>query len=460
MVLEIGFLPAVQFDNVRPRLPTPLTDGLRRNRWYLGGSRRHLGPTATTSPIDGAAILREAVRRLQAGPFQEVDARTKAQLAHVLAAFRTCRVGTEHFGGVNGYGHGDLGRDVVDSVFAKVFHCEAALVRLQFFSGTHAIAAALFGVLRPGDELLSIAGPPYDTLEEVIGTRPCHGGGSLADFGVRYRELPLKHDGAVDLDGIPLALTAATRVVFIQKSCGYSWRPSLSLQDIRRVVDRVKSVRPDIVCLVDNCYGEFVEDVEPTHPSIGADIAAGSLIKNCGGTIALTGGYVAGRADLVQAASNRLSAPGVAGGATLGQNHNFLHGLFLGPQMVGEAVKGAMLVAEVMAHLGYPVNPAPGEIRRDIIQAVQLGSREAVLKFCQCVQANCPVGSYILPTAGATSGYADEVVFADGTFVDGSTLELSADGPLREPYAVFAQGGTHWTHWQLVLEHFLEHYNE
>ncbi|KAA8493668.1 protein YnbB [Porphyridium purpureum] len=393
--------------------------------------------------------------------FARIDASTQATLRRLLAAYRTHRVGAHHFAGVEGYGHGDLGREVIDAVFASLFDCEQALVRPQFVSGTHAIAAALFGVLRPGDELLSVTGRPYDTLEEVIGLRRAHhqraaDTGSLRDFGISYRELDLSPLGLVQFDAIQAALRPQTRMVLVQRSCGYALRPSLAMHDIARIVQLVKHIRPDIVLFVDNCYGELVLDIEPTHPSVGADIVAGSLIKNCGGTIMPTGGYVAGKARYVKLAQNRMAAPGVEGAASMNLNKALLQGLFLSPQMVGEALKGALLVAQVMSDLGFHVSPAADAARSDIIQAVRLGERDKLIAFCRAVQRQSPVGAYILPEPGQTPGYGDEVIFADGTFVDGSTLELSADGPLREPYVVYAQGGTHWTHWALVLEDALQ----
>ncbi len=383
--------------------------------------------------------------------FSGIDAQVKENLKRVICAFRYHRIGTQHFAGVSGYGHDDLGRQALDKVFADVVGAELAAVRLQFVSGTHAIAACLYGVLRPGDELLSVVGSPYDTLEEVIGKRG-QGQGSLADFGITYRELPLTNAGLVDWNGLATAVTAQTRMVTIQRSCGYSWRPSLSIAEIEKIVSLVKQQNPDTVCFVDNCYGEFVEDREPT--AVGADLIAGSLIKNPGGTIAPAGGYIAGRADLVEAACCRLTAPGVGsfGGATFDQNRLLFQGLFLAPQMVGEAMKGNHLVAHVFDQLGYPVNPLPLAPRRDVIQAIKLGSPEKIIAFCRAIQQNSPIGSYLDPVPGAMPGYESELVMAGGTFIDGSTSEFSADGPLREPYVVFCQGGTHWTHVAIALE--------
>lgn len=387
--------------------------------------------------------------------FAGIDAQVKEKLRRVLSAYRRHRVGVQHFSSVTGYGHDDLGRSLIDQVFAEIMQAEAALVRVQFVSGTHAIAAALYGVLRPGDELLAVAGHPYDTLEEVIGLRGT-GQGSLRELGVSYRELALTPEGTIDWQGLAGAIAPQTRMVLIQRSCGYSWRPSLAIADIEKIVHLVKQQNPDTVCFVDNCYGEFVDDREPT--AVGADLMAGSLIKNPGGTIVPTGGYVAGRADLVEAAACRLTAPGIGsfGGATFDQNRTLLQGLFLAPQMVGEAMKGNHLTAYVFHRLGYPVNPLPLAPRRDVIQAIQLGSPEKVIAFCRAIQAHSPIDSYLTPVPAEMHGYESELVMAGGTFVDGSTSEFSADGPLREPYVVFCQGGTHWTHVAIALEAAIE----
>ena len=381
------------------------------------------------------------------------------RLQRVLAAFSAERVGPQHFASVTGYGHGDQGREVVDRVFARVLGAEAAAVRLQFVSGTHAIAAALFGVLRPGDHLLSITGRPYDTLEEVIGLRGA-GQGSLTEFGVHYDELQLLPDGDVDLQALDQALAEPVRMVLIQRSCGYSWRPSLTIDQIAALCSRIHARQPDCVCFVDNCYGELVEDREPTH--VGADLMAGSLIKNLGGTVAPTGGYVAGRADLVEQACCRLTAPGIGseGGTGFDLQRLVLQGLFLAPQMVAEALIGADLVAAVFQRLGFAVNPAPGGQRSDVIQAVRLGSPDALKLVCRAFQSCSPVGSYLDPVPAAMPGYASDLVMAGGTFIDGSTSELSADAPLRDPFNLFVQGGTHRTHVRLALSRALDVLNE
>ncbi|XP_050247426.1 uncharacterized protein LOC126694920 isoform X2 [Quercus robur] len=350
--------------------------------------------------------------------FRAVDNLVACNTARVLKAFQNARVGSHHFGGCTGYGHDEAGgREALDQAFAEIFGAESAIVRSQFFSGTHAITCALFAFLRPGDELLAVAGAPYDTLEEVIGKRDSHGLGSLKDFGVNYREVPLAGDGGLDWDALVGAVKPQTRCALIQRSCGYSWRQSLSVNEIGRAIMAIKMQNPNCLVMVDNCYGEFVESIEP--PMVGADLIAGSLIKNPGGTIAPCGGYVAGKERWVKAAAARLSAPGlgVDCGSTPGDiMRAFFQGLFLSPQMVGEAIKGTFLVAEVMSSKGYKVQPLPRVQRHDIVQ----------------------------------------VIFADGTFIDGSTSELSCDGPLREPFAVYCQGGTHWTQWGLVLGEILK----
>jgi len=400
--------------------------------------------------IDAAAVVQGAVAEL-APTFARIDRAVQGKLKRVLDAFRAERVGAHHFAGVSGYGHDDLGRDTLDRVMARALQAEAAIVRVQIVSGTHAIACALFGVLRPGDELLSVAGKPYDTLEEVIGKRGA-GQGSLMEFGVTYRELALTPEGGIDWDALATAIRPETRMVTIQRSCGYDWRPSLSIADIGRIVELVKRQNPNTVCFVDNCYGEFVEDDEPT--AVGADLMAGSLIKNPGGTIVTAGGYVAGRADLVEQAACRLTAPGIGseGGAAFDQHRLLYQGLFLAPQMVGEALKCNHLAARVFANLGYAVNPAPDALQSDIIQAIKLGSPEKVIALCRAIQQASPIDSYVDPEPAVMPGYEDRVVMAGGTFIEGSTSELSADGPLREPYVAYFQGGTHWTHAAIALE--------
>ena len=408
------------------------------------------GATAEKATEEWArARLRQARDRLRPMAEQRT-AGVSIRLEKVLNAFAAERVGTQHFASVSGYGHGDQGREVLDRVFARVLGAEAAAVRLQFVSGTHAIAAALFGVLRPGERMLSITGRPYDTLEEVIGLRG-EGQGSLRDFGVQYEELPLLDSGAVDEAALDTALEIPRQLVLIQRSCGYSWRPSLSIHTIERLCERIHARQPDCVCFVDNCYGELVEEREP--PEVGADLVAGSLIKNLGGTIAPAGGYVAGRPSLVEQACCRLTAPGIGseGGSGFDLHRLLLQGLFLAPQMVAEALIGADLVAAVFADLGYPVQPSAGEPRSDLIQAVQIGNPDALKLICRAFQGISPVGSYLDPVPAPMPGYASDLVMAGGTFIDGSTSEFSADAPLREPFNLYVQGGTHRAHVELAL---------
>ncbi|MEL4894070.1 methionine gamma-lyase family protein [Crocosphaera sp. Alani8] len=390
--------------------------------------------------------------------FSEIDHKVKENLKKTLTAFRNHRLGVHHFASVTGYGHDDLGRENLDGIFAEIVQAEAATVRIQFVSGTHAIACALFGVLRPGDEMLAVAGAPYDTLEEVIGLRGnCQG--SLTEFNINYRQLDLTNEGTIDWEGLKTAIKAETKLVLIQRSCGYSWRSSLSIEDIKKIIQIVKKQNSHTVCFVDNCYGELVENMEPT--AVGADLMAGSLIKNLGGTIVTTGGYVAGKKSLVEAATCRLTSPGIGrkGGATLNQSRLLFQGLFLAPQMVGEAIKGTHLIAYVFDKLGYEVNPLPFVSRRDIIQGIKLGSPEKLKSFCRAIQTYSPVGSYLDPVPAEMPGYESKLVMAGGTFIDGSTSEFSADGPLREPYIVFCQGGTHWTHISLALEEAIKAIN-
>ena len=408
-----------------------------------------------TSPHQAWAADQLALALARTAPVAEQRrAGIKPRLQRVLDAFAAERLGVHHFASVSGYGHGDLGREVLDRVFARVLQAEAAAVRLQFVSGTHAIAAALYGVLRPGDRLLALTGRPYDTLEEVIGIRG-EGQGSLADFGVAYDELDLLPDGSVDEAGIAEALAQPTRMVLIQRSCGYSWRPSLTVAQIGRLVERVKAVQPGCLVFVDNCYGELVELQEPT--AVGADLMAGSLIKNLGGTIAPTGGYVAGREELVEQACCRLTAPGIGseGGTGFDLHRLLFQGLFLAPQMVTEALLCAELTAAVFDGLGYAVKPLVGGVRSDVIQAVRLESPEPLKVVCRAFQTCSPVGSYLDPIPAPMPGYASELVMAGGTFIDGSTSEFSADGPLREPYVLYAQGGTTQAHAELALERAL-----
>ena len=403
-------------------------------------------PEASPAAWDAVAA---AQAQLEAAAKQRTAA-VQPQLAKVLAAFQAEKLGSHHFASVNGYGHNDQGRDTLDRVFARVLGAERAAVRLQFVSGTHAIAAALFGVLRPGDRLLSITGRPYDTLEEVIGIRGS-GQGSLAEFGIQYSELALTGEGHVDELGLSDALSQPTRMVLIQRSCGYSWRPSLSVAQIGRLVEQLKTIQPGVLVFVDNCYGELVEFEEPT--AVGADLIAGSLIKNLGGTIVPSGAYVAGVAELVEQACCRLTAPGIgsAGGSGFDLHRLLFQGLFLAPQMVAEALINADLIAQVFSNQALEVQPLAGAARSDVIQAVKFGDPRALQVVCNAFQSCSPVESYLKPVPAPMPGYASELLMAGGSFIDGSTSEFSADAPLREPYVLFSQGGTHRSHGALAL---------
>ncbi len=365
----------------------------------------------------------------------------------VLRAFHRAGVSDLHLKDSTGYGYNDIGREGLDRIGAEVFGAEAGLVRTQIVSGTHALAMGLFGVLRPGDELLAATGDPYDTLAGVIGPGP----GSLQDFGITYRQVAMGPDGRPDPAAIIQNISQRTRLVLIQRSRGYAWRPSLCIAEIERLITLIKEVNPGILVLVDNCYGEFVEEKEP--PQVGADLTAGSLIKNPGGGIAPGGGYIVGRAELVELAAGRLSAPGLGGevGPSLGQNRLLYQGLFLAPQVVSEALKTAIYAAALLKRLGFKVSPQPEEPRSDIIQAIELGSEKGMIAFCRGLQEGSPVDAHVRPEPSGMPGYEDRVVMAGGTFIQGSSIELSADGPIREPYAVYLQGGLSFYHGRIAL---------
>lgn len=379
--------------------------------------------------------------------FTAIDEISETNTARVLAAFRKHQIASHHFAATTGYGYNDAGREKLEEVWADICGAEKALLRTQFVSGTHALATVLAGILRPGDELLSITGAPYDTMQSVIGWA-VDSPGSLKDFGITYKEIALTAAGKVDMPAIASHIQAQTKMVLIQRSRGYSMRDPLTVAEIADICRQVKAVKPDCVCFVDNCYGEFVEIVEPT--AVGADIMAGSLIKNPGGGIAPTGGYIVGRADLVELAAYRLTAPGIGDevGSSIGGNRLLYQGLFLAPHVTAQAVKGAVFAAAFFSLLGYTTLPLPSQTRSDIIQAVQLGSPEKMVAFCRGLQAYSPVDSHVRPEPSGMPGYSDAVVMAGGTFVQGSSIELSADGPLRAPYTVYLQGG-------LTLEHVI-----
>ena len=376
--------------------------------------------------------------------FRAIDRRAEYNQMKVLQAMRECRVNAGHFASSTGYGYNDDGRDTLERVYAKVFGCEDALVRAQLTCGTHALHVALSAILRPGDELLSPVGKPYDTLEEVIGIRDsvC----SLKEFGISYRQVDLLPDGGFDEAGIRKAMKSNTRMVTIQRSKGYDSRPTLSVDRIGELIRLIKEIKPDVICMVDNCYGEFVEEREPSQA--GADMIVGSLIKNPGGGLAPVGGYIAGRKELIEKCAYRLTSPGLGKevGASLGLNQTFFQGLFLAPVVTAGALKAAIFAANIFEELGFAVIPDGSVSRHDIIQAVELKSPEALVAFCEGIQAAAPVDSYVYPEPWAMPGYDSDVIMAAGAFVQGSSIELSADGPLRPPYTVFFQGGLTWNH--------------
>ncbi len=389
------------------------------------------------------SVRRKALDQVQT-LFDEVDDIAEKNTMRVLDIFRKHQISDYHFRATTGYAYHDAGRDKLEEVWADICGTEKALLRTQFVSGTHALASVLFGILRPGDELLSITGAPYDTMQTVIGyahSTP----GSLKEFGISYSELPMP-GGAVDMAGISGMIKSNTKMALIQRSRGYSMREPLKIKDIAKICAAIKSENPDCLCFVDNCYGEFTDIIEPT--AVGADIMAGSLIKNPGGGIAPTGGYIVGRTDLVNMAAYRLTAPGIGGelGASLAGNRLLYQGLFMAPHVTAQAIKGAIFAAAFFSLLGYNTLPVPTERRSDIIQAIELGSPEKMIAFCRGLQKYSPVDAHVCPEPSAMPGYTDAVIMAGGTFIQGSSIELSADGPLRPPYVVYLQGG-------LTLEH-------
>ena len=387
--------------------------------------------------------------------FEAIDRTAEYNQLKVIGAMQKNRVSEGCFHYASGYGYDDQGRDTLEKVYADVFHTEAALVRPQIACGTHALSLALGANLRPGDELLSPAGKPYDTLEEVIGIRPS--AGSLAEYGITYRQVDLKEDGSFDYANIEKSIHEKTKLITIQRSKGYQTRPSFSVAQIGELIAFVKKIKPDVICMVDNCYGEFVETIEPSD--VGADMVVGSLIKNPGGGLAPIGGYVAGRKDLIENCGYRLTSPGLGRevGASLGVMQSFYQGLFLAPTVVASALKGAILAANLYESLGFSVVPGGSEKRHDIIQAVELGTPEGVIAFCQGIQAAAPVDSYVTPEPWAMPGYDSNVIMAAGAFVQGSSIELSADGPIKPPYAVYFQGGLTWPHAKLGILMSLEY---
>lgn len=381
--------------------------------------------------------------------FEEIDKNAEYNQMKVIKAMQDNKVAEMHLSGTTGYGYNDDGRDTLEKIYSDIFKTEDALVRPQIICGTHALNVALSSNLRPGDELLSPVGKPYDTMDEIIGIRPSKG--SLAEYGITYAQVDLLPDGGFDYEGIKNAINERTKLVTIQRSKGYASRPTLSVERIGELISFIKSIKPDVICMVDNCYGEFVERIEPSE--VGADMIVGSLIKNPGGGLAPCGGYIAGKKECVEQAAYRLSSPGLGKevGATLGVNQSFYQGLFLSPVVVAGALKGAIFAANVHEKAGFVVRPDGSEPRYDIIQAVELGSADGLLAFCKGIQAAAPVDSFVTPEPWPMPGYDSDVIMAAGAFVQGSSIELSADGPLKEPYSVFFQGGLTWYHAKLGI---------
>ena len=381
--------------------------------------------------------------------FEEIDKNAEYNQMKVIKAMQDEKVAEMHLSGTTGYGYNDDGRDTLEKIYSDIFKTEDALVRPQIICGTHALNVALSSNLRPGDELLSPVGKPYDTMDEIIGIRPSKG--SLAEYGITYAQVDLLPDGGFDYEGIKNAINERTKLVTIQRSKGYASRPTLSVERIGELISFIKSIKLDVICMVDNCYGEFVERIEPSE--VGADMIVGSLIKNPGGGLAPCGGYIAGKKECVEQAAYRLSSPGLGKevGATLGVNQSFYQGLFLSPVVVAGALKGAIFAANVYEKAGFVVRPDGSEPRYDIIQAVELGSADGLLAFCKGIQAAAPVDSFVTPEPWPMPGYDSDVIMAAGAFVQGSSIELSADGPLKEPYSVFFQGGLTWYHAKLGI---------
>lgn len=402
---------------------------------------------------EGEAVLSKLEPR-----FREIDSVAEYNQLKVLEAFRKNQVSEACLLGSTGYGYGDLGRDTLEAVYADIFHTEDALVRPQITCGTHALALALMSNLRPGDELLSPVGKPYDTLEEVIGIRPSKG--SLKEYGISYAQVDLLSDGGFDYDGIKKAINEKTKLVTIQRSKGYQTRPTLSVGRIGELIAFIKNIKPDVICMVDNCYGEFVETMEPSD--VGADMIVGSLIKNPGGGLAPIGGYIAGTKECVENAAFRLTSPGLGKevGASLGILQSFYQGLFLAPTVTANALKTALFAAALYEPYGFFVIPNSTESRHDIIQAITLGSEERIIAFCEGIQAASPIDSHVVPEPWEMPGYDSKVIMAAGAFVSGSSIELSADAPIKEPYAVYFQGGLTFAHAKFGILNSLQRLKE
>ena len=377
--------------------------------------------------------------------FQVIHDRKEYNQYKVLKVLQDCRISDIHFNWNTGYGYNDIGREAVEKVYASLFHTEDAIVRPTIVSGTHALTLCLTGILRPGDELISATGKPYDTLEEVIGIRG-EQKGSLKEYGITYQQIDLTERGEINVDLLIHSISNKTKMIFMQRSTGYDWRKALTMEDIKQTVQRVKALHPNIIIMVDNCYGEFLDILEPTE--VGVDVMAGSLIKNPGGGLALTGGYIVGSEELIRLISYRLTSPGIGKecGLTFGMTRSILQGLFLAPHVVSEAIKGSIYCARLFEKLGYEVSPSYTDLRSDIIQAIKLGSKEAVIAFCEGIQAAAPVDSFVNPIPWDMPGYDCPVIMAAGAFIQGSSIELSADAPIKEPYIVYYQGGLTFEH--------------
>ncbi|KPB03750.1 methionine gamma-lyase family protein [Bacillus sp. CHD6a] len=400
-------------------------------------------------------IVRKIEEKLQEG-FQQVDAGVETNQFRVLKSFQENRVSDSHFIPSTGYGYDDIGRDTLEKIYAEVFGGEAGLVRPQIISGTHAISIALFGVLRPGDELLYITGKPYDTLEEIVGIRGS-GVGSLKEYNIGYKTIDLKNNRGIDWEAVSNAITPSTKMIGIQRSKGYATRPSFTIEEMKEMIRFVKEIKPDVVVFVDNCYGEFVELEEPCH--VGADLMAGSLIKNPGGGIAKTGGYIVGKKELVEACSYRMTSPGIGAeaGASLYSLQEMYQGFFLAPHVVGQALKGAMFTAAFLEELGMNTTPSWDAHRTDLIQSVQFDDKEKMIAFCQAIQYASPVNSHVTPYANYMPGYEDDVIMAAGTFIQGASIELTADGPIRAPYVAYVQGGLTYSHVKIAVCSAVDH---
>ncbi len=400
-------------------------------------------------------IVSKIEEKLQEG-FQQVDANVEINQFRVLKSFQENRVSDSHFIPSTGYGYDDIGRDTLEKIYAEVFGGEAGLVRPQIISGTHAISIALFGVLRPGDDLLYITGKPYDTLEEIVGIRGS-GVGSLKEYNIGYKTIDLKNNRGIDWEAVSNAITPSTKMIGIQRSKGYATRPSFTIEEIKEMIRFVKEINPNVVVFVDNCYGEFVELEEPCH--VGADLMAGSLIKNPGGGIAKTGGYIVGKKELVEACSYRMTSPGIGAeaGASLYSLQEMYQGFFLAPHVVGQALKGAMFTAAFLEELGMNTSPSWDAHRTDLIQSVQFDDKEKMIAFCQAIQYASPVNSHVTPYANYMPGYEDDVIMAAGTFIQGASIELTADGPIRAPYVAYVQGGLTYSHVKIAVCSAVDH---